>query len=817
MIMSRSKFKHILRWTFPFFLFSVVIVLLNETTADAQLSFHWSDYRKPFTQSFRVRQNKKEPVEEVFVSVDLPERFITSHEKIILVIDIESQTEDEFVHFKPYIKVNDAFFGSYKIPVDYSPNRQTRQIEIKSGHLQPGRNTLKAFYNWNKKNTYCTEYGCGFTIHKMFFKDAPSLPTPTPKPTSTPRPRKTSTPKLPTPTPTPSRTFELLHKANEYFEKRWFTTPEETNAFDLCQEVFKIDPGNQKAQELMRKIMQTYRSWGNNAYEQENYTKAATNYKKYLLVADYMINTLGDQSIKQEFEEIQDKLELSTQTPTPTATPTLTPTPTPTTPPTPTLTPTPSDMYPVIEITSTIPAEIDRDTLEIQGVVTDDSGISMVLIQTPQKFIKSFTAKEGEISNQENFSASIKLDIGRNEIKIEATDILGQTTRQVFDVSRILASTPTPTPTLTPIPIPTPIPTPMPTPTSTPSPMLTPTPTPQSETTSTPQVTNQTSSSQTDGSIDSKKLPDILSISERMYVIVIGIGNYQDDRIPNLRFIKNDAQEIYNLFLDPRYCGISEDHIELLLNQDATERNIKSVLGKWLHENVKVQDSVFIFYLGQGAFEDEESYWLTYDADIDDLYSTALSTDKIIGMLDRIQTQSVIMFFDASYNSPQTGQINQASASQIKNVWDEFSEGGRIIVSASNGDQNSEELEEEQHGVFVYYLSQGLKLDADENIDGVVALGELWDYLQTQIEEYSMKTAILQKPQLYGDLIPEISLTFNLSSLRKNYMVEIYRAGEISAEQFKKAFDLLETGEKDQILDDFLTGKISLELFKKTF
>ena len=52
---------------------------------------------------------------------------------------------------------------------------------------------------------------------------------------------------------------------------------------------------------------------------------------------------------------------------------------------------------------------------------------------------------------------------------------------------------------------------------------------------------------------------------------------------------------------------------------------------------------------------------------------------------------------------------------------------------------------------------------------------------------------------------------------KKNRIVEIYRAGHISSEQFKKAFGLIKSGERDPILENFLNNKIPVETFRNTF
>ncbi len=165
-------------------LISFLLLLFPSTGRGAEgPEVHWNDYREPLSQRIRIRQNKKAPVESAKIFVNLPDKFLQHHEKIILVITIESDTRNSktgkvnFSTFAPYIKVEDVFWGgNYNIPVNTTGQEtQIQQIEIETKHLKPGINTLKASYNWKKKSKKCSVYGCGYKIHKMYFKDAPPL------------------------------------------------------------------------------------------------------------------------------------------------------------------------------------------------------------------------------------------------------------------------------------------------------------------------------------------------------------------------------------------------------------------------------------------------------------------------------------------------------------------------------------------------------------------------------------------------------------------------------------------------------------------
>lgn len=77
---------------------------------------------------------------------------------------------------------------------------------------------------------------------------------------------------------------ELLKQADAYFERQWYTTPENTNAFDLYQDVLKLDPDNAHAQQQIEKIAQFYKSRAEREEQQGQTAQAIQYYRKYLTI-----------------------------------------------------------------------------------------------------------------------------------------------------------------------------------------------------------------------------------------------------------------------------------------------------------------------------------------------------------------------------------------------------------------------------------------------------------------------------------------------------------------------------------------------------
>ena len=86
--------------------------------------------------------------------------------------------------------------------------------------------------------------------------------------------------------------------------------------------------------------------------------------------------------------------------------------------------------------------------------------------------------------------------------------------------------------------------------------------------------------------------------------MIIGISDYQDPNIPDLRFARKDAEAVYEVLTDPAIGGFKKENVLLLVDEDATFMNIRSALRDWLVEKVSGEDDlVFIFFSGHGAPE----------------------------------------------------------------------------------------------------------------------------------------------------------------------------------------------------------------------
>jgi tetratricopeptide (TPR) repeat protein len=234
------------------------------------------------------------------------------------------------------------------------------------------------------------------------------------------------------------------------------------------------------------------------------------------------------------------------------------------------------------------------------------------------------------------------------------------------------------------------------------------------------------------------------------YAIVIGIGNYKDRKIPPLHYTVADAQEMYNILIDEKYGFLLKENVKKLINEEASTQNIKKIFGTWLKKKVRENDSVIIYFAGHGASEAGSTYWVTYDSDIENLYETAIGNDSISKMLNNIESKTLIVFLDSCYSAATINRGWHTRSLIEKDPFEEFKGEGRVVITSSNGKQPSLEIQEYGHGVFTYFLIQGLMGKADQDLDGYIILDEIWDHVKSNVKNTARKFGIHQTPIIDG-------------------------------------------------------------------
>ena len=251
------------------------------------------------------------------------------------------------------------------------------------------------------------------------------------------------------------------------------------------------------------------------------------------------------------------------------------------------------------------------------------------------------------------------------------------------------------------------------------------------------------------------------------WAVIIGVGDYESKSVPKPRFADSDADAMYRL-LTAR-GGYPRENVVLLTDkapEKPTLQNIRLALGDFLARKTAREDMVLIYYAGLGAPEADTAtkekdglvkYLIPRNVQPDTLKTTAFPMDEVQRILGRIAAERVVLLLDTSYSGLAGGRSFAPSNAKPRTLSEGFLERlaqgrGRLVMTASGANEVALEPADLGHGLFTYYVLEGLSGKADRNGDGVVTVSELYPYVEDQVERRSRAAGGRQRPLMKGDI-----------------------------------------------------------------
>ncbi len=237
---------------------------------------------------------------------------------------------------------------------------------------------------------------------------------------------------------------------------------------------------------------------------------------------------------------------------------------------------------------------------------------------------------------------------------------------------------------------------------------------------------------------------------QQKWALVIGIGQFTDSEIPHLNYTAADATAFADAIEDPSIGQFPADNVHVLTDKQATTKNIKEQLN-WIARHAEANDLVVIYVATHGTPRTADSagganYLVTYDTeaysgddvDEDALYATAYPMVELANAVaTRMKALRTVVFLDTCYSGGAAGSGTPAATQKLANtapseaMLSHMSLGtGRIVMSASENNEESLESDKFHHGYFTYYLLQTLK-----NGKGLTPLSQVYASVAQQVSQ----------------------------------------------------------------------------------
>ncbi|MCK4761252.1 MAG: caspase family protein [Candidatus Aminicenantes bacterium] len=262
------------------------------------------------------------------------------------------------------------------------------------------------------------------------------------------------------------------------------------------------------------------------------------------------------------------------------------------------------------------------------------------------------------------------------------------------------------------------------------------------------------------------RIKEMKGNSGKRWAICIGINNYEDDSIMNLKNARNDAKELgkvlkqYGQF-DRVY--VMTDDLDGKKGEYPKLMNIRRKLD-FIKEFIKPEDLILIFFSGHGISNSKnEGYLVLADSYIGNLYGSSLKIGELIAWLKKLKVKKSLLLLDACRERFQDGKAINLNG--LKSMRFKQAEVAAVFYSTKSG-WFSYEDKEGNFGIFTNFLVKGLKGDADNtmvagNGDGIVSFSELASYVEEGVSNWALDEGRKQRPytEIYGEKFGDLALS----------------------------------------------------------
>ena len=229
------------------------------------------------------------------------------------------------------------------------------------------------------------------------------------------------------------------------------------------------------------------------------------------------------------------------------------------------------------------------------------------------------------------------------------------------------------------------------------------------------------------------------------FAMIIGISSYK--YIRPLSYADKDAELFRDFLKSPGGGSLTDENIYCLLNEEAKAANFWVKGMGWLKsKNLKKGDKLFIYLAGHGdAIDQDEYFFLTYDCNPAGDKNNYIVTGNIQlynlkARIANFTSKGVDVFFimDACRSNELPGGKEGQKA--LNAAISEKKAGEVLMLATGAGEESLEDATiGTGHGLFTYYLVDGLAGLADSTGDNKITFYELQNYVDKNVPEIALQ------------------------------------------------------------------------------
>ncbi len=239
----------------------------------------------------------------------------------------------------------------------------------------------------------------------------------------------------------------------------------------------------------------------------------------------------------------------------------------------------------------------------------------------------------------------------------------------------------------------------------------------------------------------------------KLWILLVGVNQYQDENLPWLRYPALDCQGLGEA-LAKATEGFPNKEVIIhhdFAPQPPTLSTVRASLQRIVSES-KSQDTILLYFSGHGMLEpkNQQAILCMGDTQKDNLLTTGLGLQQLLQILGKSSANQQLLCLDTCHSGDIVFLGSRGAMSRTGRSLDQLnptpqfmellrkqaaqSKGFCALLSCDQG-QQSWEFPELGHGLFTYYLMRGLLGEAADS-RGVIEADGLYKYVYRQTLQY---------------------------------------------------------------------------------
>lgn len=217
--------------------------------------------------------------------------------------------------------------------------------------------------------------------------------------------------------------------------------------------------------------------------------------------------------------------------------------------------------------------------------------------------------------------------------------------------------------------------------------------------------------------------PDVPTPGRR-FAVLVGIGKFQEPRLPQLQFTTDDVEELAKLLKQDASLEVTT-----LLDEHATKAGILNAIRD-VHRVIRSEDLLLLYFCTHGVRRGDVSCLIAHDSvpwHDSKAFETCILVSDLVENLPSLKTLLIVtdschqsgLWSDGGFSFPQSLSENVAG------------------LQSSRFNEVSTETPELRHGVFTYYLLEGLRGSANRGDQNEVSIFDLARYVTRKVTDYT--------------------------------------------------------------------------------